>query len=127
MFEGIETDARALQRAVENGVLSSVSFADGSFVRIADDLALQVDDFIPDLHVALAGDRLELSTSAPPARLRLTGALLQQVTRIVGNGHTLGRLDSPHDSVVLTAPDWLQPVTGVDFQDQHDVRYRRVR
>jgi hypothetical protein len=124
---GIETDARALQRTVDHGLLSSVCFADGSFVRIADDLTVQVDDVVPDLHVALAGNRLELSSSAPPARVRLTGALLQQVTLVAGNGHTIGRLETPHDSIVLTAPDWSLAVTGVDFEDQHDVRYRRFR
>jgi hypothetical protein len=123
----VRTDARALQGVFENGVFSSVCLADASHVRIADDLAIDADAVVPDLHVALCGDRLEISASSPPARLRLTGTVLQRITRVAGNGHTLRRLDSAHTAVVLTAPDWSDPVTGVEFQDQHDVRYRRVR
>jgi hypothetical protein len=124
---GMETDARALQWSYEDGRVSSVLLADGRYARLSDGLSIEADAVMPDLHVALSGHRLELSTSAPAVRLRLTGTALERITLIAGNGHTLRRLDNPCTAVVLTAPDWSEPVTGVEFQDQHDVRYRRLR
>jgi hypothetical protein len=124
---GIETDARAVQYAHVDGVLSSACLVDGTYLRCGSELTIEVDGVSADLHVSIDGDRLDLSASVPPARLRLTGSVLQRVAWIAGNGHTLQRLDSPHCALVLTPPDWLEPVSGAEFQDQHDVRYRRIR
>jgi hypothetical protein len=123
----MQTDARALQGAFDNGVWSSACLAEGRYFEIGDELSVDADAVVPDLHVSLIGDRLELSASVPPARLRMSGPVLQQVRWIVGNDHTLRRLDNSHAAVVLTAPDWSGPVASAGFQDQYDVRYRRVR
>jgi hypothetical protein len=104
-----------------------VSLADGRRAYVTDELTIEADDVMPDLHASLVGHRLELSASVPPAGLRVTGTCLERVQQITGNGHTLRRLGRPSAEVVLTAPDWSEPVTGVEFQDHHDVRYRRVR
>ena len=124
---GMQTDARALQSAFADGALSSACFADGTYVRVGDALIVEADAALSDLHVMISGDRLELVATAPPGRMRISGTVLQHVTRIAGNGHTLRRLGEPHADVVLAAADWQEPVTGVEIQDQHDVRYRRIR
>ena len=126
-MSGIETDARGAQIAFDSGAWSSACLADGRYVRVRDALSIEGDALIPDLHAALIDDRLELSASVPPARLRLTGTVLPHVTRIVGNGRTLRRLDTSQSAVVLTAPDWTEPATGIEYQDHHDVRDRRFR
>jgi hypothetical protein len=123
----LRTDARAVQCAWSGGVLSSVCLADGSCVHVDGQLNIDADEVLSDLHLTVDGERLHLSAGEPPAGLRLTGPLLNGITHVTGNGHTLRRPDAPPSSIVLTAPDWAEPVSGVQFQDRDDVRYRRVR
>jgi hypothetical protein len=124
---GLETDARAVQCTLERGVLRSLSIADGSRVRVSDVLTIESDAVMPDLHLRIVGDRLELYASTSPGHLRMTGELLQTITHLTGNTHTLRRLHRPQTAVTLAAADWAASATGVELEDHHDVRHRRVR
>jgi hypothetical protein len=98
-----------VQIAFDGADVLSVSLADGRYTQVREELTIVAEAVVGDLHVARVGDRLELTSAAPPAALRLHGALLGAVERIVANGRELRRSGANRDTVVLAAPEWGVP------------------
>jgi hypothetical protein len=109
------TNARALQYALAAGGLASLSAADLSHVLALRDglLSLAADHVVPDLHLKRGHERLDLSASTPPTRLRLQGATVAGVTTITLNGRYLPpRQLARRDTIVIAGGDWADPRTA---------------
>jgi hypothetical protein len=104
--DGLETDARLLQCSFGAGGLVSISLADGSYAQASEQLKLESEGVIADLHVATIDDRLELTATNPGGALRLEGPLLDNVKRIIANGRELRELGTHHRAVILAASEW---------------------
>jgi hypothetical protein len=102
----VDTDARAVQCVRTGGRLSSVSFADGRRMQDAGTLMIVADSPVADLHLAREGERIDLTSTDPPATLRLQGPALAGVQHIVANGREARRPRTGDGTTVLMASDW---------------------
>ena len=103
---GIQTDARALQTTFDGAGLLSLSLADGRYACVRGGLTVLADAVVDDLHIARIGDRLEVTSTAPPPTLRIHGAVLGTVARVVANDTELRRSGATGDGVALSASEW---------------------
>jgi hypothetical protein len=103
-----QSDARVLHYA-EAGRLLTLDLVDASHALALRDewISVAAGDQVRDLHLAFAGDTLDVQASAPPAQLRLQGAALAPIRRIRLNHREL-------TAPVLRHPDTLT-IDGVDW------------
>jgi hypothetical protein len=121
-----QSDGRAFQCALDGDRFRSLSLADASCARIADLLAVESDGDLADLHVLRRDDRFELTCTAPPSHLRLTGDALAGVRSVSLNGNEFRRETGDGNAIAVLAAHW--PVGSVlDVMDEHDVRNRWIR
>ena len=108
------TDARLLQYATEGDGPVSMSLADASHALALRDgwLSMGADAPVPDLHMSVRGHRLELWSTAPPARLHVHG-IRPSLTSLRLNGREL-RITAPErdHSLTIGSSEWREADTA---------------
>jgi hypothetical protein len=103
-----QTDARVLHYS-EAGRLLTLDVIDASHALALRDgwISVAASEPVSDLHVALAGETLDVEASEPPPQLRLQGSALAPVRRIRLNQREMPLPASNlPDSVAIDGVDW---------------------
>ena len=107
-----QTNARLLHYGTRGGRLVSLAACDASHVLALRDgwLSLAADEPVDDVHVELAGDRIEIVASRPAPRLRLQGTAVAQGAAVHLNGRELpASARERTDSIVALPVHWGEP------------------
>jgi hypothetical protein len=99
------SDARLVHYGLLGGVTTSIALADVSHLLSLHDGLISVasEVRVPDLHVSVERDLLDVVSTSPPPYLRLEGAPLSAVRRVRLNGREQRRSG---DAIELVSSDW---------------------
>jgi uncharacterized heparinase superfamily protein len=106
------TNGRLLHYGSRDGRLISLAACDASHVLALREgwLSVSADEPIPDLYVNCAGETIDIWSSAPPARLRLQGALVSSARSMRMNGRQLpAHVRERTDTVVVLPSQGGEP------------------
>jgi hypothetical protein len=104
---GYRTDARILHYTTAGDRLLALAAA-GVREAAADDalLSLSADEPVRDIEFRLADGWLDIAASTPPARLRLSGGVLEGVRAVRLNGRRADAARIERHTLTLTGSDW---------------------
>jgi hypothetical protein len=104
------TDARVLYHACQPGHGIEVSVIDATRVLSLRDERLSIvgETLIPDLHLAIEDDTMDLQALEPPSRLQLFGTAVAHVRRIRLNGRLHAVSGSRFETLEIDGADWRQ-------------------
>ena len=112
------TNGRVLQYGVTGSDALRLSLVDGTHALALHDRLLSVgaDRHLPDLHVSIQGQCLQLFASKPPDQLHVRGRALQHVRRVTLNGREpRERAPFEADAFTFMAGDWGPAHAGCSF------------
>jgi hypothetical protein len=120
-----QTDGRVLHVRTRGDALVALDLVDASHALALRPgwLSVAAGEPIPDLHIQLNDDMLQLFASEPPAQLQILGRPLKRLRaiRLNGRDHSVASLDQP-DSLVISGADWTAASlvrSGVRFALDH--------
>lgn len=108
-----QTDARVFHYACDDDRLTSFGLVDGTHALAVRDgwISIAASGPLPDLSGVIAGDTLDLHTTAPPPEMRVHGGALWGVSRITLNGREVPRPErEPSDTLAIGGAGWGVPV-----------------
>jgi hypothetical protein len=106
------TDARLLHYGSHEKRLVSLAVCDASHVLALREgwLSIAADGAVQDLYLEIVNDRIELSSSLPPPRLRIQGALVAETSGVRLNGRELHSDGYERaDTVAAASSCWGEP------------------
>ncbi len=112
-----DTDARMLHVAAHGARVVALNLADGRHVRVMADQDIRIDaeEIVADLHVSIAQGELHLTSAHPPSRVHLAGGLVARARVARLNGRLVEtRTVREGEGITLAAHLWTTPAPAVD-------------